>query len=107
MKEKDYQKYIHIWDNLVFTDHGEDNLHNRRPDISKKEIVLAILFGKKNFAGSTNCRIMVYHKGLKVLYKIDSQGKYVVITHYRTRSAKRQNNKKNIYKLFEEISKSS
>ncbi len=107
MKEKDYQQYIHIWNNLVLTDHGEENFYERRPDIPLKQVVLAIVFGKKNFAGDSRSRIMVYHRGLKVLYKIDENGKYVIITYYRTRKVKKHNNKKNIYQLFEQISKSS
>jgi len=81
------EKYEDIRSNLVFTKHGKDNLYGQRKgtdrsDITIHQIVLAIQKGVLSFCGHK--RFGKTYKGVKVIYKKDAKGKYVVITYYHT-----------------------
>lgn len=94
------ESYRKIRDNLVFTYHSKDNLKGNRidsdrTDITIHQIVLAIQRGIVGFCGSR--RMKKTYKGVEVIYKRDSQGKYVVITYYRKyRKNKYRNNYKKV-----------
>lgn len=91
--------YDNIRNNLVLTYHSKENLYNKRcdgvdrSDISIHEIVMSIWKGRiSSFAGHR--RMMKTYRGVTVLYKVDEEGKYVVITYYRVPSYKNKKVKK-------------
>ena len=64
---------------LVFTDHATERRFERS-HISKNKIVKTIELGRFDFCGSG--RFGAYYKGVKVVYKRDNRGNYVVISFY-------------------------
>jgi len=102
LKKSYNEKYKEVWDKLVLTHHGKDNLNERRSDIPLKDVVECIIKGQYGFAGGGG-RYKKTYKNTEVVYKESSDQKLVVITYYRVK----QHKKKDIFQLFEQISKSS
>lgn len=85
-------KVKEIADKLVLTDHAKQRREDRSY-ISRNQIIEAIAFGQHNFAG--NLRYKKFYKGIYVVYKVDRDGNYVVISFYPPKkSSKNRGNKR-------------
>lgn len=90
-------KYTEVRENLILTYHGKDNFYGNRKDCDRTDITVhqitsAIAFGVAGFAG--NRRMIKTYKGVTVVYKVDKDGKNVVITYYKAGAKKKYKNKR-------------
>lgn len=80
------ESYDNIRNKLVLTRHSKDNYHGNRDDGSDRsditihQIVMAIQKGRIGFCGHK--RFKKDYGGIRVIYKVDNEGNYVVITYY-------------------------